>query len=167
MNGGLAILDAVRMPYGCGTWPSWWTTDVPHWPWNGEIDILEGVNGYTRNQASLHTAPGCTIPTDYGSTGTLAASTNCGSGDTGNQGCGQLGTASNGYGKPFNDNGGGVYAMASGPALRDPGQRLGLAAKQTVALPPLASAIALIMYETTAPLSQMLVRPKLRITAVD
>ncbi|CAE7133023.1 unnamed protein product [Rhizoctonia solani] len=111
MNGGLAILDAVHMPYGCSTWPSWWTTDVPHWPYNGEIDILEGVNGYTRNQASLHANSGCTIPTNYGSTGTLVASTNCAAYETGNQGCGQLGTASNGYGKPFNDNGGGVYAM--------------------------------------------------------
>ncbi|CUA68744.1 putative endo-1,3(4)-beta-glucanase ACLA_073210 [Rhizoctonia solani] len=111
MNGGLAILDAVHMPYGCGTWPAWWTSDVPNWPTNGEIDILEGVNGYTRNQASLHTAAGCTIPTDYGSTGTLAATTNCAALETTNQGCGQLGTASNGYGKPFNDNGGGVYAM--------------------------------------------------------
>ncbi|CAE6457911.1 unnamed protein product [Rhizoctonia solani] len=111
MNGGLAILDAVHMPYGCGTWPAWWTADVSTWPYNGEIDILEGVNGYTRNQASLHTAAGCTISTDYGSTGTLAASTNCAAYETANQGCGQLGTASNGYGKPFNDNGGGVYAM--------------------------------------------------------
>jgi hypothetical protein len=110
MNGGLAILDAVHMPYGCGTWPAWWTTDVPNWPHNGEIDILEGVNGYVRNQASLHTAVGCTISNDYGSTGTLAASTNCAAEETGNMGCGQVSTQSNSYGKPFNDNGGGVYA---------------------------------------------------------
>ncbi|CAE6413471.1 unnamed protein product [Rhizoctonia solani] len=111
MNGGLAILDAVHMPYGCGTWPAWWTTDVPNWPRNGEIDILEGINGYTRNQASLHTAVGCTIPADYGSTGTLAASTVCAADLTANMGCGQLSTGANSYGKPFNDNGGGVYAM--------------------------------------------------------
>ncbi|KAH7345075.1 concanavalin A-like lectin/glucanase domain-containing protein [Rhizoctonia solani] len=111
MNGGLAILDAVRMPYGCGTWPAWWTTDVSTWPKNGEIDILEGINGYTRNQASLHTDLGCTIPDNYGSTGTLAASTVCAADLTANMGCGQLSTGSNSYGKPFNDNGGGVYAM--------------------------------------------------------
>ncbi|GAB1519241.1 hypothetical protein RhiTH_002307 [Rhizoctonia solani] len=111
MNGGLAILDAVHMPHGCGTWPAWWTTDVPNWPHNGEIDIVEGVNGYVRNQASLHTAVGCTISNDYGSTGTLAASTNCAAEETGNMGCGQLSTQSNSYGKPFNDNGGGVYAL--------------------------------------------------------
>ncbi|KAJ1311525.1 hypothetical protein OPQ81_010009 [Rhizoctonia solani] len=111
MNGGLAVLDAVHMPYGCGTWPSWWTTDTLKWPKNGEIDILEGVNGYTRNQASLHTDVGCTIPSDYGSSGTLAASTNCDANGTSNMGCGQISTQPNSYGKPFNDNGGGVYAM--------------------------------------------------------
>jgi hypothetical protein len=113
LNGGLVILDAVHMPYGCGTWPAFWSADVPNWPNNGEIDILEGVNGYTKNQASLHTATGCTIPADYGSSGTLAATTNCAAYETTNQGCGQLSSQTNSYGKGFNDNGGGVYASQS------------------------------------------------------
>ncbi|KAF8761579.1 glycoside hydrolase family 16 protein [Rhizoctonia solani] len=111
MNGGLAILDAVHMPHGCGTWPAWWTTDVPNWPHNGEIDIVEGVNGYVRNQASLHTAVGCTISNDYGSTGTLAASTNCAAEETGNMGCGQLSTQSNSLRQTFQRQWGGVYAL--------------------------------------------------------
>ncbi|QRV76711.1 glycoside hydrolase family 16 protein [Ceratobasidium sp. AG-Ba] len=113
-NGGLVILDAVHMPYGCGTWPAFWSNG-PNWPNNGEIDIVEGVNGYTRNQASLHTRSGCTIPANYGALGTLAATgdnaLNCAAEETGNQGCGQLSSQANNYGKAFNDNGGGVYAM--------------------------------------------------------
>ncbi|KAG8696922.1 hypothetical protein FRC08_006845 [Ceratobasidium sp. 394] len=114
INGGLVILDAVHMPYGCGTWPAFWSNG-PNWPNNGEIDIVEGVNGYTQNQASLHTRSGCTIPSNYGGTGTLAATgdnaLNCAADETGNQGCGQRSSQANNYGKAFNDNGGGVYAM--------------------------------------------------------
>ncbi|KAF8742061.1 Glycoside hydrolase family 16 protein, partial [Rhizoctonia solani] len=109
-NGGLVILDAVHMPYGCGTWPAFWSNG-PNWPNGGEIDIVEGVNDYQTNQASLHTKSGCTIPQEYGSSGTLAASLNCAADETGNQGCGQLNSKPNNYGKSFNDNGGGVYAM--------------------------------------------------------
>ncbi|KAJ1311528.1 hypothetical protein OPQ81_010012 [Rhizoctonia solani] len=109
-NGALVILDAVHMPYGCGTWPAFWSNG-PNWPNGGEIDIVEGVNDYQTNQASLHTKSGCTIPEQYGSSGTLAASLNCAAGETGNQGCGQLNSKPNNYGKAFNDNGGGVYAM--------------------------------------------------------
>ncbi|CAE6407593.1 unnamed protein product [Rhizoctonia solani] len=109
-NGGLVILDAVHMPYGCGTWPAFWSNG-PNWPNGGEIDIVEGVNDYQTNQASLHTKSGCTIPQEYGSSGTLAATLNCAADETGNQGCGQLNSKPNNYGKAFNDNGGGVYAM--------------------------------------------------------
>ncbi|CAE6458931.1 unnamed protein product [Rhizoctonia solani] len=109
-NGALVILDAVHMPYGCGTWPAFWSNG-PNWPNGGEIDIVEGVNDYQTNQASLHTKSGCTIPEQYGSSGTLAASLNCAADETGNQGCGQLNSKPNNYGKAFNDNGGGVYAM--------------------------------------------------------
>ncbi|KAF8595524.1 hypothetical protein BDV93DRAFT_456685 [Ceratobasidium sp. AG-I] len=110
LNGGLVILDAVHMPYGCGTWPAFWSSG-DNWPTEGEIDILEGINGYTQNQASLHTSPGCTIPQNYGSSGVLAATLDCDQAATGNQGCGQLSSQANNYGKAFNDNGGGVYAM--------------------------------------------------------
>ncbi|KAG8713299.1 hypothetical protein FRC08_013431 [Ceratobasidium sp. 394] len=116
INGGLVILDAVHMPYGCGTWPAFWTCGTGNeWPNKGEIDIVEGVNNYTQNQASLHTRSGCTIPPNYGGSGRLAATGNkaldCTSSPTDNQGCGQISSQANNYGKAFNDNGGGVYAM--------------------------------------------------------
>lgn len=113
-NGGLIILDAVHMPTGCGTWPAFWANG-PNWPAGGEIDILEGVNGFTQNQVSLHTGPGCTIPTDFGASSTLTTgnfdSYDCGSAATDNQGCGMRSTTANNYGADFNTNGGGVYAM--------------------------------------------------------
>lgn len=40
------------------------------WPAGGEIDIIEGVNTDTANQATLHTAPNCTID-GAAETGTL------------------------------------------------------------------------------------------------
>jgi len=42
-RGGLFLLDVNHMPTGCGTWPAYWMCG-DHWPHNGEIDILEGVN---------------------------------------------------------------------------------------------------------------------------
>jgi len=109
-NGGLWVLDAVHMPVGCGVWPAWWTVG-DNWPNNGEIDIVEGVNENTYNQASLHTAVGCTITSDFGGTGQLVAETDCSADDTGNQGCGIRSTDPTSYGAGFNSNGGGVYAM--------------------------------------------------------
>lgn len=84
-NGGLWIMDAVHMPVGCGVWPAWWTVG-DNWPNNGEIDIVEGVNQNTYNQASLHTADGCTISQDFGGSGQLVAETDCSANLTGNQG---------------------------------------------------------------------------------
>ena len=39
---GLFVLDVRHMPDGCGVWPAFWMTDEDAWPWNGEIDVLEG-----------------------------------------------------------------------------------------------------------------------------
>ncbi|KAH9027702.1 concanavalin A-like lectin/glucanase domain-containing protein [Lactarius pseudohatsudake] len=50
------------MPAGCGTWPAFWTlSQAGPWPHGGEIDIIEGVNDNTHNQATLHTAPNCAL----------------------------------------------------------------------------------------------------------
>ena len=81
------VLDLAHMPAGCSTWPAFWTlSQQGPWPAGGEIDIIEGmcppissprsarsltralsrpgVNLNTQNQATLHTSPGCTIPSD-------------------------------------------------------------------------------------------------------
>jgi len=113
-TGGLVIMDSVHMPTGCGTWPAFWTNG-PNWPSGGEIDIIEGVNNYTNNQATIHTNPGCTLPSsDSGFlniSGSVIGGTDCSAADTGNQGCGIRANSNNTYGVGFNGNGGGVYAM--------------------------------------------------------
>lgn len=113
-NGGLFIMDAVHMPTGCGTWPAFWTNG-PTWPITGEIDIIEGVNDYTNDQATVHTDVGCTIPSSDSKTlaisGSVIGGTNCAAATTGNQGCGIRANSSNSFGSGFNSIGGGVYAM--------------------------------------------------------
>ncbi|KAH9947964.1 concanavalin A-like lectin/glucanase domain-containing protein [Amylocystis lapponica] len=113
-TGGLVILDAVHMPTGCGTWPAFWSNG-PNWPAGGEIDIVEGVNTYTNNQATLHTSDGCAIPstnaTALAITGALIDGTDCSVAGTGDAGCGVRATQANTFGSAFNGIGGGVYAM--------------------------------------------------------
>ncbi|KAF8341316.1 glycoside hydrolase family 16 protein [Cantharellus anzutake] len=114
-TGGLIILDAVHMPIGCGTWPAFWSVGPANWPNNGEIDVIEGVHFATRNQMSIHTTAGCTMPANYGASGYLASSgpqaTNCDVVASGGTGCGIVSPTPNDYGTGFNSNGGGVYAM--------------------------------------------------------
>jgi len=113
-NGGLFIMDSVHMPTGCGIWPAFWTNG-PDWPNGGEIDIVEGVNDYTNNQATIHTDVGCTLPSSSSTTlaisGSVVGGTDCAALTTGNQGCGIRSNTSNSFGAGFNANGGGVYAM--------------------------------------------------------
>lgn len=76
--------------------------------------MVEGVNDYTNNQVTLHTAPGCSMPssdpTALGISGSLIGGTDCAAADTGNAGCGVRASETNSYGAPFNAMGGGVYA---------------------------------------------------------
>lgn len=113
-NGGLVILDAVHMPTGCGVWPAFWSNG-PNWPNGGEIDIVEGVNDYINNQATIHTNVGCTLASSNSKaldiSGDVIGGTDCAALTTGNQGCGIRATTPNTYGTGFNANGGGVYAM--------------------------------------------------------
>ncbi|KAK0482623.1 glycoside hydrolase family 16 protein [Armillaria novae-zelandiae] len=113
-NKVLVILDSVHIPTGCGTWPAWWSNG-PNWPDGGEIDITEGINDYTNNQATLHTGVGCTLPSINADalniTGTAVGGTNCAANETSNAGCGFRSASDVSFGAAFNGNGGGVYAM--------------------------------------------------------
>ena len=86
----------------------------PNWPDGGEIDIVEGVNDYTNNQATIHTDVGCTLAssssTVLGISGNVVGGTDCAALTTGNQGCGIRASTNNSFGVGFNANGGGVYA---------------------------------------------------------
>jgi len=103
------------MPQGCSTWPAVWEVAPSNWPAGGEIDVIEGVNDYTNNQATLHTNPGCSLATSNSNslaiTGTLVGGTSCAVSGTSNQGCGIQANSNTTYGAGFNSIGGGVYAM--------------------------------------------------------
>ncbi|KAF2771945.1 hypothetical protein EJ03DRAFT_357157 [Teratosphaeria nubilosa] len=106
---GLFIADFKHMPWGCGTWPAYWLLG-PNWPYNGEIDIIEGVNTIETDAVTLHTGPNCSIA-GSGQLGTNDA-TDCNSANGGN-GCGSTlsnTTIPDNYGDEFNSIQGGVYA---------------------------------------------------------
>ena len=94
-------------------WTAFWSNG-PNWPAGGEIDIIEGVNDYTNNQATIHTSDGCSLPTSSSSqlniAGTVVGGTNCAADQTGNQGCGVRSSSNTTFGSGFNSIGGGVYA---------------------------------------------------------
>ncbi|KAH8822653.1 laminarinase [Flagelloscypha sp. PMI_526] len=107
----VAVFNIRHMPQGCGTWPAVWETDEANWPNKGEIDILEGVNDVSPNQATLHTTSGCTMPASRTETGTPQQN-DCNWAVNSNAGCGvRLTGESNTYGPGFNNNGGGFYAV--------------------------------------------------------
>ncbi|GAA5966344.1 hypothetical protein JCM8115_004841 [Rhodotorula mucilaginosa] len=106
--GSLVLADIIRMPWGCGTWPAWWSYGEPNWPAGGEIDVIEGVNLDAENMISLHTdGDGGSAPSNPDATGALVG-TECAV-QGGNAGCSyRAGKAS--YGQEFNAGGGGVIA---------------------------------------------------------
>jgi len=108
-NKHVSVYNVLHMPQGCGTWPAIWENGN-NWPNGGEIDILEGVNDVVPDLVSLHTSPGCTMPSSRSMTGT-ATSLDCNTAVNGNSGCGAHVTDANSYGPAFNSNGGGFYAM--------------------------------------------------------
>jgi hypothetical protein len=105
---GLYIIDLQHMPGSvCGTWPAFWSVG-PNWPYDGEIDIIEGVNKHEANEIVLHTSGSCSLSSENDMTGSMTSS-ECGEA-SGTVGCvvqGKNGTS----GAPFNKQGGGVYAM--------------------------------------------------------
>ena len=108
---GLFVLNAEHMPYGCGVWPSFWTMG-PNWPYNGEIDIVEGINFATNNQGTLHTSNGCDMEaakSEIKSTisGQVTSDYNC----SFQPGCAEEAQNSDAFGSGFDYSGGGVWAM--------------------------------------------------------
>lgn len=110
---GLFIADFLHMPpSNCGLWPAFWTYG-DNWPYDGEIDIIEGVNTAHTNIISAHTSDGCTQ--DESINGLYSGhqlSTQCAVG-TDNIGCGFNPSPEDvsSYGDGFNAAHGGVYAM--------------------------------------------------------
>ncbi|GAA5857484.1 hypothetical protein JCM8547_009296 [Rhodosporidiobolus lusitaniae] len=107
----IIIGDFERMPWGCATWPAFWTLGGGTWPDEGEIDILEGVNVDDTNQYTLHVKDSnCKQSTSVDITGTaVEANNNCDGNADGNTGCSYAEVAENSYGEGFNGAGGGVF----------------------------------------------------------
>jgi len=109
-NTGLFILDLNHAPWGCGVWPAFWTAG-PNWPYNGEIDILEGVHNNQNNQITWHTGPGCNLTANDNFTGTVVGTLDCDVTSGSNAGCAITDWSHASYGPFFDAQGGGVYAM--------------------------------------------------------
>jgi beta-glucanase (GH16 family) len=53
----LRVLASIRLPApagGLGYWPAFWMLGPGQWPQDGEIDILEDVNGLSDHSAAFH-----------------------------------------------------------------------------------------------------------------
>lgn len=114
---GLVILDLIKLPYGCSTWPAFWTVGQ-NWPHGGEIDIVEGVNLDSVNQMTLHTGPGCKLPAKMSkdSTGKVLHDDCDVSGLGENTGCGVVDRSTSSFGESFNAPSGGVFVMEWKPS---------------------------------------------------
>ncbi|GAA5861814.1 hypothetical protein JCM3774_001311 [Rhodotorula dairenensis] len=108
--GSLIIADIIRMPWGCATWPAWWSYGDPDWPDGGEIDVIEGVNLDQTNVITLHTdGDGCKPAAKPDVSGVIMPENVKCDVASGVGGC-SYGAGEKSYGKDFNDAGGGVYA---------------------------------------------------------
>lgn len=129
----VVILDIEHMPYGCATWPAFWTTSRKGpWPAGGEIDIIEGVNEVERDLISLHTLPGCSMPQERFQTGETVT-TNCDARIDSNRGCGTRARAPGSYGEEFNSARGGFYALARS---KEAGIKVWFWPRGTLTVPP-------------------------------
>lgn len=110
----LFIFDVAHMPAVCGTWPAIWFTGA-NWPYDGEIDVVEGVSLYNKNIYSVHTGSGCSFTQSDVSAMTQvtiveASGTSCdANADPG--ACGFSDDSTSTFGPGFNSAGGGVFAL--------------------------------------------------------
>ncbi|KAF7348526.1 hypothetical protein MVEN_01370100 [Mycena venus] len=110
----LFIFDIAHMPAVCGTWPAVWFTGA-NWPYQGEIDVVEGVSLYNQNIYSVHTGSGCTISSSAVSamsavTIVKSDGTDCDA-TVDPAGCGFTDHQATTFGPGFNSAGGGVFAL--------------------------------------------------------
>ncbi|KAJ7033161.1 glycoside hydrolase family 16 protein [Mycena alexandri] len=113
----LFIFDIAHMPAVCGTWPAVWFTGA-NWPYQGEIDVVEGVSLYNNNIYSVHTGSGCSIPSSAVSSmaqvsivdSVASGGNNCDA-TVNPAGCGFSDHAASSFGPGFNAAGGGVFAL--------------------------------------------------------
>ncbi|KAE8214441.1 hypothetical protein CF327_g2151 [Tilletia walkeri] len=116
---GVYVLNVSHVPYGCSVWPAFWTVTVDYdtgaWPAGGEIDIVENANDqFPGNLASLHTNPGCTIPSKISSqlSSSTVQYTDCSGKTAENTGCRvMMGSNPPTWGAPLNRNKGGMFAL--------------------------------------------------------
>ncbi|KAF8434387.1 glycoside hydrolase family 16 protein [Boletus edulis BED1] len=108
--------DIAHMPEGCGTWPAVWSELGNNWPNGGEIDIVEGVNNQSPDSITLHTGPGCTMPSQRQMSGTSRGN-DCNAYETDNTSCGVKVKSANSFGPSFNAAGGGWYAIERTPSF--------------------------------------------------
>ncbi|KAL1736812.1 glycoside hydrolase family 16 protein [Schizophyllum commune] len=110
----LFIFDVQQMPAACGTWPALWFTGA-NWPYDGEMDVIEGVNKYVQNVMSVHTGPGCYWP-DY-TMGTLTdlmanePQVHSCDATVDYMSCGGTQKSKTSFGEAFNNAGGGVFTL--------------------------------------------------------
>jgi hypothetical protein len=112
--GYLFLFDIKEIPAACGTWPAVWFTGS-NWPEDGEIDVVEGVNYYTKNIVSIHSGDGCTMSASTLSSLVQASliiqgDSNCNA-HVSTTGCGLSLDSTSSFGLPFNQADGGVYAL--------------------------------------------------------
>ena len=110
---GLFVADVAHMPAGCSTWPAWWMVGK-NWPAGGELDIVEGVNLQQSNDYTLHTGPNCAMDnTTSDQAAGVFTSLDC---DVNNPIAKNIGCSTNtgdpaAFGAPFNQAGGGLWAV--------------------------------------------------------
>ncbi|TRM61086.1 glycoside hydrolase family 16 protein [Schizophyllum amplum] len=110
----LFVFDVERMPAVCGAWPALWLTGS-NWPYDGEIDVVEGVNKYTQNVMSVHTGPGCSwSESTMGALSDLTVNEpkvhSCDA-TADYQSCGGTQKSRTSFGETFNNAGGGVFTL--------------------------------------------------------
>ncbi|KZV86615.1 glycoside hydrolase family 16 protein [Exidia glandulosa HHB12029] len=103
------VMDLAHMPEGRGTWPAYWMTG-DNWPFNGEVDIIEGANDQGPNLMSLHTGPGCLQTSANRAMKGAIKALDCNAFAAGNTGCGVFGDSRRDFGPALNAAGGGFWA---------------------------------------------------------